>query len=239
MHKHDYECNELGAAERLVPALVLIGIGLVFLLKNLQLVYFREVFAYWPVILIAFGIVKLVDSAYQGGRVLGGFLMVVGGLLLARNLGFLDIPMRDLWPLFLIGAGLLMLFQRTIPGLANSIKQDSSANTLNETAVFSGGKRNITTSDFQGASINAVFGGFELDFRRAGMAAESAVIEINAVFGGCEILIPRSWAVEMKGAGIFGAFSDETTHPDPAQERDIRRLVVQGSAVFGGVVLKN
>jgi len=238
MHKH-YRDNEVGAAERLVPALVLIGIGLLFLLRNLHFVYFREVFAYWPVILIAFGVMKLVDSSYQCGRVLGGFMMAAGGLILARNLGFIDIPMRDLWPLFLIGAGLFMLLQRTVQWPGNWAKNNSAPNFLNETAVFSGGKRTVTAPDFRGGELTAVFGGFELDFRRAGMAGESAVLEINAVFGGCEIRIPNNWAVEMKGTGVFGAFSDETIHPDPAQQPDIRRLVVQGGAVFGGVVVKN
>ena len=147
--------------------------------------------------------------------------------------------MRDLWPLLLIAAGLIMLFQRTMHWPGNWLKNDSTPNSLNETAVFSGGKRTITAPDFRGGEVTAVFGGFELDFRRAGIAGESAVLEINAVFGGCEIRIPANWSAEVKGAGVFGAFSDETTHPDAAHEREIKRLVVQGGAVFGGVVVKN
>jgi len=238
MNNHDYRGNELGSAERLVPALVLIGIGTLFLLKNLHLVFLREVFAYWPVLLIAFGIVKLVDSAYRGGRMLGGFVILAGGLILARNLGFLDLAMNEMWPLILIGTGLFLLLQRTAEWSASSQNQVASG-SLKETAVFSGGKRTITASDFRGGDVTAVFGGFELDFRRAGMAGDSAVLEINAVFGGCEVRIPNNWAVEMKGAGIFGAFSDETAHPDPAHHPDIKRLIMQGGAVFGGVVVKN
>jgi hypothetical protein len=239
MGRHDWQSNELGAAERLVPALVLIGIGSLFLLNNLHLVYFREVFAYWPVILIAFGIVKLVDSTFHGGRVLGGLLMAGGGLLLARNLGYLDIATRDLWPLLLIGTGLFLLLKRTMSWPGNWLKNDSTPNSLNETAVFSGGKRTITAPDFRGGEVTAVFGGFELDFRRAGIAGDSAVLEVNAVFGGCEIRIPTNWSAEVKGSGVFGAFSDETNHPDPEQVREIKRLVIQGGAVFGGVVVKN
>ena len=234
-----YRWGERGSAERLVPALILIGICVLFLLQNLHLVFMREVFAYWPVLLIAFGIVKLVDSNCQTGRIVGGFMMAAGGLLLARNLGFLHVAMHDLWPLFLIAAGLFMLLQRTARGPAGWSRNDSGSNLLKETAVFSGGKRVVTAPDFRGGELNAVFGGFELDFRRAGMAGDFAVLEINAVFGGCEIRIPNNWAVEMKGAGVFGAFSDETIHPDPVHQPDIKRLVLQGSAVFGGVVVKN
>src|SRR4051812_38217679 len=175
MDKHKYRCNELGAAERLVPALVLIVIGGLFLLNNLHFVYLREVFAYWPVILIAFGIVKLVDSRYQGGRLLGAFIMVAGGLLLARNLGFIDIAMHDLWPLVLIAAGLFMLLQRTVHWPGHRRNNESTPGSLKETAIFSGGKRTITSPDFQAGDVTAVFGGFELDFRRAGIAGDSAV----------------------------------------------------------------
>ena len=54
-------------AERLVPAIVLIGIGAFFLLNNLHIVYFREIFGWWPALLIAYGIVKLVDSSDNSG----------------------------------------------------------------------------------------------------------------------------------------------------------------------------
>ena len=75
-YQHPYRRHsELGATERLVPAIVLISIGGIFLLSNLHIVYFREWLRYWPAILVAVGIVKLVDSQETGGRVGGGILV--------------------------------------------------------------------------------------------------------------------------------------------------------------------
>ena len=246
MHRHYGDSrSEAGAAERLVPAMVLIGIGALFLLNNLHIVYFREITAWWPVILIAFGMVKLVDSPHQGGRVGGGVLVVAGGLFLARNLGYLDIRTRDLWPLVLIGVGVWMLIQRTTPDEPPSAEGAPATggtytgDTLKEQAVFSGGKRRIVTPDFRGGKVEAVFGGYDLDFTRAGMVGNSAVLKVDAVFGGVEIRIPPNWNVEMQGTGVFGGFSDETLHPDPAHHPDIKQLIVKGGAVFGGVVVKN
>lgn len=239
-----YRRPDAGAAERLVPALVLIGIGLFFLLNNLHIFGFRELFQYWPALLVAFGMVKLVDSDETGGRVVGGFLVGAGGLLLASNLGYLDIRKRDMWPLFLIGIGLWMLFQRTVdvsgaPPTLGAGKGTFTGNRLKEQAIFAGGKRQIVSQDFQGGKVEAVFGGYELDFRRAGIAADSAVLHIDAVFGGVEIKIPQHWNCEVRGTAVFGGFSDETLHPDPANFPNIRTLIVKGSAVFGGVEVKN
>ena len=75
----------------MIPGLVLVAIGALFLLDNLHIVHVSTWFAYWPVILIAIGLVKLVDSTHTGGHIAGGVLMAVGGLFLADNLGYLRI----------------------------------------------------------------------------------------------------------------------------------------------------
>ena len=47
---------------RLIPAIIVIGIGVLFLLNNLNVFYFWEWARYWPVILIAIGVVLLWKS---------------------------------------------------------------------------------------------------------------------------------------------------------------------------------
>ena len=111
--------------------------------------------------------------------------------------------------------------------------------TRHETAIFSWGKRKIAVDDFRAAKYEAVFGGYELDFRGSQILGESAVLEINAIFGGAEVKIPRTWSVVMQGAGVFGAFADSAEQPDPATTPNIKRLFVRGAAVFGGVEIKN
>src|SRR5436305_278736 len=161
--------------------MILVAIGALFFLNNLHIVYLREWFQYWPVILIAAGIVKLVDSAEVGGRAGGGILAGVGAIWLAKNLGFLDFRLRDMWPLALIAIGLLMLFERAAVVWGVKIKNDfsarvdrntSSTNRLHLNAVFSGGKRKIVAQDFQGGTISAIFGGFDIDLRKADIAGD-------------------------------------------------------------------
>jgi hypothetical protein len=235
---HYYRRNDLGSAERMVPAIVLIGIGALFLLNNLHIIYVRDILSYWPAILIAVGIVKLIDSSDSAGRAAGGVLIGVGAVFMARSLGYLDVSVGDLWPLILIGAGLVMLFQKT-PVWELGLKMKTGVGGAKEAAVFSGGKRVITDQNFEKAKFDAVFGGFEIDMRNAGMAGDSAVLDLNAVFGGVEVKIPVSWSVVMKGTGVFGGFVDSTVHPDPRIFPAPKKLFVKGGAVFGGVEVKN
>jgi len=221
----------------MVPAIVLIGIGALFLLNNLHIIYVREILRFWPAILIAVGIVKLVDSSDGSGRAGGAVLIGVGGVFLARSLGYLDVSVGDLWPLILIGVGLMMLFERTSV-FQMGLKFKGGSGTK-ESAVFSGGKRTIVDQNFTGAKYDAIFGGFELDLRKANIAGDEAVLDLNAVFGGIEAKIPESWAVVVKGTGVFGAFVDNTLQPDPRIFPNPKRLICKGGAVFGGVEIKN
>jgi hypothetical protein len=233
-----YHREDAGASERLVPAIVLIAVGAIFLLNNLHIVYAHELFRYWPAILIAVGIVKLVDSTDNSGRAGGGVLVGLGAIFLAQSLGFLNIHFWDLWPLILIAVGLAMLFEGNLAWHVG-IKSSTSRGRSKESAVFSGGKRVIVDQNFTGSKYDAVFGGFEIDLRKADIAGDEAVLELNAVFGGIEVRVPEAWSVVVKGAGVFGAFQDSTLQPDPRIIPSPKRLIVKGGAVFGGVELKN
>ena len=109
---------------------------------------------------------------------------------------------------------------------------------LREDAIFSGGKRKVVSPDFKGGEVSCIFGGFDIDLRRAGMAGDSAVLVVNAVFGGCDIKVPESWDVVMEISAIFGGCDDKTLHPDPSLP-GVKRLILRGSAVFGGIDVKN
>ena len=246
---HDYRVVGLRTNSGLVPGLILVGIGALFFLNNLHIIYIREWLAYWPVILIAVGVVKLVDSTFTGGRVAGGVLLGLGAIFLAQSLGFMQIRTRDMWPLLLIGLGVLMLFQRAEGWRAHihatqsfkaGITSDAAdnPNTIKIDAVFSGGKRRILTQDFQGGEITTIFGGIELDLRQAAIAGDSAILEINAVFGGVEVRIPQNWNAVVQGVGIFGGFGDSTLQHN-VDAPVVKQLIVKGSAVFGGVEVKN
>jgi hypothetical protein len=246
-----YYSTETFEQARWIPALILIGIGAAFLLNNLRVIPFYQLWQYWPVALVVVGLFRLVDSVHMNEKLMGGALIVVGGVLLCGTLGLFQVTWNTIWPLFLIGAGVLLLLQRLSPNFDVSAAPNSSCGTtapgtagpssaawLHEAAIFSGGKRRIK-GDFKGGKLDCMFGGFDINLRQATMSADFAELEINAVFGGAEIKVPESWEVVLRGAGVFGAFSDETAHPSPGEFPNPKRLILKGAAVFGGVSIKN
>ena len=102
-------------------------------------------------------------------------------------------------------------------------------------AIFSG-------SDLKGqwraprhlASLS-IFGGTNIDLRRAIVPADGITISCLCAFGGTDIIVPPGMRVMTRGVGIFGGF-DRTDNEvdDPAAPT----VVVEGLAVFGGVSVK-
>jgi len=226
---------------RAIPAVVLIVIGTLFLLGNMHILPSLNWFDFWPVILIVIGLMKLLEAPRKGSYLVGAILFGLGIVFLSDNLNFLPFPVWDLWPLALIAVGAWLLFERApwATGRAEFCRpRVSGSDALNLTAVFSGGKRKFDGQEFRGGVVAAVFGGWDLDLRKATIAGDSVVLRADLVFGGCEIKIPDSWDVEMNGSAVFGGFSDETRHP-PAGTPGTKRLIMKGGAVFGGVVVKN
>jgi len=46
----------------ILPGVLVAGIGVLFLLNNLDIIYVEDWRPYWPVILILFGFVKLIEN---------------------------------------------------------------------------------------------------------------------------------------------------------------------------------
>jgi predicted membrane protein len=110
---------------------------------------------------------------------------------------------------------------------------------MSEWAIFGGVRRRIESQDFQGGEAFAMFGGVEVDLRKAAITRDQIVIEANAIFGGIDLRLPETWNVIVRGAGIFGGYEDETFDSRVATDSKQPVVVINGFAVFGGVHIKN
>src|SRR5579872_1158598 len=176
----------------------IMAIGAMFLLDNMGIVSFHDVARYWPVILIALGVVRLVESHGTGSLVFGAILTGIGGLLLLDNLGIFYFDWRLFWPAILIGLGILMLirtleWQDRAPRPGYSANEAAEPGKLNLWTLFGGGERVVDAKDFRGGEVSAMFGGYEIDLRNAALADGQATIDVNVMFGGAEIRIPNTW----------------------------------------------
>jgi predicted membrane protein len=219
---------------------IIISIGLVFLLDNLGVISISHLWQFWPLILVVGGLASLTSPA---GRIKGAILILLGVLLELDTLGIAHFRWSSLWPLIIILAGIMIMWS-TLESRRTGAAAGDPRTTLNEFALFGGIERRVTSLDFQGGNVTAMFGGIELDLRQAAISADQAELSVNAFCGGCELRVPDNWEIVSRGQGIFGGYVDSTRgynyeiKPDnPVAPR--KTLIVRGIAVFGGVEIKS
>lgn len=221
------------------PGLIIVLIGVVLLLDRMGYVRAGNVFDYWPLLLVAIGLGKVVSSRHSGGQVSGIIIATIGIVIFCQRQGYISLDWSVIWPVILIVIGLSALakaFMARADGLdPNSISQS----VVSEWVVFGGSKMVNTSTDFRGGELLAVFGGYQLDLTRTQMAQDHAVLRLTAIFGGIEVVTPEDWMVVTKGVPIFGGFDDKTLHPKPRPDKQQKTLVVKGFAMFGGIEVKN
>ncbi len=228
---------------RSVPSQVIlgafvIGMGVLFLLDNLDIWDFRRAISFWPAVFILFGVVKLIDSDSSKGKLLGSVLIGIGVALTLGRMGYLSIDLHEMWPLLIILAGGAVIY-KAIAGRraldAGMLKADEGSDSIVDiTAILGGFDRRITTPTFRGGEVTAVMGGAALDLRGSSIDGE-AVINVFVAMGGITLKVPVDWTVVLHGTPIMGGFDEKTSAPPNGS----KRLIVKGYAIMGGVEIRN
>jgi predicted membrane protein len=220
---------------RLVVGICLALLGGMLLLDNLHVFHAREVLRFWPLGIIAVGLVVFSQAIDTGGRVNGGAMVFFGGLLLLDKLHLLQVDFWNLfWPLVLILVGANLTFQTFRPNV--SVAGANANETVSLFAVWGGSKRTSNSPRFRGGDMTAVMGGCHLDLRQATIPpGESATIDVLAVMGGHEIFVPPDWSVVTRVFPLMGGVEDKTV----LQKGATSTLVLRGFVMMGGVEIKN
>lgn len=253
--KEEMSVNNRAASSTLISGLIIAGIGVVLLLDRLGIVDSHLLWRFWPLIFAAVGLGRIMEAHTTKDQIWGGFLISLGVFLTLHELGFIQWGIAQLWPLFLIAAGLLLAWHSneiregrrgfSIPlnprgGAANAANGavTASEGSVSSVAIFGGIERRVEGTIIEGGSLLAFFGGFKIDLSRADVEGDRAIIDASAVFGGGEIIIPEWWKVSVEGLGIFGGYVDKTRFI-PRADRPVKTIIVRGAAVFGGIEVKS
>jgi predicted membrane protein len=260
--------NSSGSGFRITPQIalgvIIVVVGLLFTLDNLDVLRARDYLRYWPVLLIIYGVVKMSQPRGMPGRLAGLIFALVGTALFLDKLELLSFRVWDYWPLIIVLIGGTMIWraftrQTSIPGrsLGREWLSDSgpgaesrkfgpadagqeaafdSDTTVSGVAVLGGVRRSNTSQDFKGGELTAIMGGCEIDLREASIKSGEAVIDVFAFWGGIDIKVPNDWSVVVLGTPLMGGFDDKTR---PPQGGSNKRLVVKGYAIMGGVEISN
>ena len=234
------ENNTNRASSQVVLGLLVVGMGVLFLLDNLDILNFRHAIGFWPLAFIVAGCVALFGNGTRSGRsssYMGGVLIAIGLLMIVSRMGYFYISWGTLWPLVMIALGGLVLYRSLGPGRVareGVAAGTSPDNVVDIVAVLGGFERRVGAQDFRGGEITAVMGGCALDLRDASIVKD-AVINVFTVWGGINIKVPPDWTVVLNGTPVMGGFAEKTARPPDAS----KRLVITGYAIMGGVEVRN
>jgi predicted membrane protein len=229
--------------------------GFLFLIDNLGWIDLDMRVHFWPFILMVVGASTLAQSPRRGSgaAVAGIFMIGFGAVSLLKGLGLIYISWKVLFPIGIIGLGLMMVFRagkrNRKPDAASSSNASSFADdnsfmgmsegetgerVLELTAILGGFQRKVTTQDFRGGDLTSVMGGIDLDMRTASING-TAVLNVFALMGGLSIKVPTDWTVDLEGTPILGGFDEKTMEPKDGS----KRLVIRGTVIMGGLEVRN
>ncbi|MFQ5967015.1 MAG: hypothetical protein ACE5MI_05325 [Acidimicrobiia bacterium] len=114
---------------------------------------------------------------------------------------------------------------------------DEESNEFQTVAILDGRELQCRAPALRGGTAIAIYGGAELDLRRAELASAGATLRIVTVFGGVSVLVPDGWNVRMKTIGIMGGAEKRTT-PDDELPAAAPELAIDVTAVFGGAAVR-
>lgn len=225
-----------GPTSQVVFGVMILILGVLFTLDNLELLDASDYLRYWPAGVVAVGLLKIYHALRDGHGWFGGLVFVlVGGWMLLNDVLYFRINARDLFPLVLVLLGAYMVW-RGFGGQRRARTSDGHS-SISALAIMSGIARRSSSQAFVGADLTAVMGGCEIDLRQASITPGSeAVIDVFAFWGGIDIKVPEDWTVVTRAMPLMGGVEDKTRAPQGAATK---RLVIRGIVVMGGVVIKN
>ena len=103
------------AWRNLLPGIILIALGVLFLADRFFYINFSWYFrTWWPTLLIAFGVLQLMNRPH---RPVGALILIgIGAIFQVDRLGFFPWwSMHHMWPVILIVIGAAMLIARLQP----------------------------------------------------------------------------------------------------------------------------
>ena len=224
----DETTAEVKVTPRVVLGLCVMLAGLVLALDSLGFIEAGNIFRFWPLILVAIGVVKWMSPVPQKMSAIIWILAGVAFLLVTLG----RMSFGGVWAMILFLVGAKIAWKALRPA---ALPRD--ADSVIDLMQFMGGTKTVvTTQDFKGGQATAVMGGCEIDLRHASMPeGRAAVIDTFAFWGGIEIRVPDDWEVVSQGGAALGGFVNNAR----SQPGSKRRLVVTGLAVMGGVEVKN
>jgi predicted membrane protein len=227
--------------KRVILGGILIILGGIFLLNTMDILHFRfaHVVFSWPFIMLVIGVFILVNTEK---KFLGGILSGIGALFLVpRIFPEVDYNAGIIFPIILIILGAYIILRKRKADEASIFNSGSSKvnkDQIDDVSIFGGGTKIISSSNFQGGNITAIFGGSEINLMNCQLADGDNVLDVLCVFGGTTIIVPKEWNVVINVTSILGGFSNKAIRNPSIVIDQSKTLHIKGLAMFGGGEVK-
>lgn len=224
----------------IIWGVAIITLGVIFGGNALGLFNFDIFFdGWWTLFIIVPSTISLVTEKEKLSSL--GFLAAGVILLLAAQKVFdYDVAWKAILAVFLIIAGITIIIksvfhskndQEVAEKIKEAEKEDKPMDS--QIAVFSGSDRVYNDEVFQGAFLTAVFGGVNLNLKKAKFEKDT-IIKAFTLFGGIDIVVPDNVKVKLKSGFIFGGLSDERKN---ATEKGKYTIYIDAAGGFGGITI--
>ncbi|TNE43116.1 MAG: hypothetical protein EP343_34485 [Deltaproteobacteria bacterium] len=213
--------------------ILLVGVGVFFLLKQLGYLEHISIRTYWPMILVVIGAINFLFPKHSGERWNGLILLAVGTAFQLQKLDIIQLEWRFIWPILLIVVGLHAIFK---PKCRKSGRGRGGTavpgGQVRGSVVLGSRKTRVEGEPLVDAKIEVVMGSYELDLTQAILEKE-AVIKTTAVMGSIELFLPKHWRVVSDVTPVMGSFEDHRRNPRIDDDAPV--LNIRGEAVMGSI----
>jgi len=232
------EENKNKVDKRVILGSILIGLGGLFFLNSLDIFSFnfgRVIFS-WPFFFIVIGMYLTLNTSR---KMLGGILAGLGIIfIIPKIFSTVVYDFSVAIAIFLIAFGSYIVLNQKKKSEETDELGQITKDVIDDVAIFGGGTKIVTSDNFRGGNITAVFGGSEIILKGSKLAEGTNSIDILAVFGGTTIVVPNDWNIVMNVTSIFGGFSNKSIKDPNAFVDQSKTLIIKGLVVFGGGELK-
>lgn len=224
--------------------LVLITIGAIWAVNVLGLVQMNLFFpGWWTMFIIVPCFINL--FSYDESKIWNLAGLVIGFCFLLGCLGIfsLSIIWKLLAPAILVVIGLSFIMKDAVKKqVLKNAKEVQDDEKHEYCATFSDQKLDFEGEKFEGAKMEAIFGGIQCDLRGAKIE-DGATIKATSIFGGIRIKVPEEIEVKLASTAVFGGATNECKAPkkkkgDKEAVKAKKTLYVDATCVFGGVEVK-
>jgi predicted membrane protein len=249
---------------KMAAGIIIVIYGTLFLLKELDVWLPSWTFSIGPIIM-SVGLIVLIKHKFK--VVFGYLLLLVGKLLLLKEIYPDKIDINLLWPILAILMGLGILFRsgrrprcrnrhhhhhgrhhwkkeerwekyRTYFEASSDLDNIAQDDFIDAVSIFGGVQKNVVSKRFRGADIVTIFGGNELNLSQADFN-EQIVMDITNIFGGTTLTVPNNWELKSEIMTIFGSLEDK--RPLKPQDTDLptKVVILRGTCMFGGIEINS